>query len=142
MLDLQRKIVLVVDDEENVRKTVRGFLESFGAYVMEADGAPMGVKLAYATPLKIDLLITDVLLPYINGRDLANRVSMCRPDIRVLFISGYPLEVLESHGLCPSNADLLLKPFTRLELGERVSDILAKGPAWKTLVPSSGGMAA
>lgn len=139
MMDLHRRTVLVVDDEETVRKTVKGFLETFGAEVLEAEDAPTAAKLAKTSPVKIDLLISDVLLPYINGRDLANRISLSRPDIKVLFISGYPLEVLQSHGLCPANADLLIKPFTRMELGGKVEDILRRGQAWKAQVPSSDG---
>ena len=139
MSELNRRIVLVVDDEEPVRKTVKGFLESFGAYVLEAEDAPTAAKLAKSSPLKIDLLISDVLLPYINGRELANRISISRPDIKVLFISGYPLEVLQSHGLCPTTAELLLKPFTRLELGEKVESILRSGNSWKEQVLSGDG---
>ena len=139
MSDLHRRIVLVVDDEETVRKTVKGFLESLGAYVLEAEDAPTAAKIAKGSPLKIDLLVSDVLLPYINGRDLANRISLSRPDIKVLFISGYPLEVLQSHGLCPTTAELLLKPFTRQELGEKVESILRSGTSWTSQVHSSGG---
>jgi CheY-like chemotaxis protein len=128
MIDLNRKIVLLVDDDANVRRMVRDQLESFGVHVLEADEAPKAVKLAMDTPLKLDLLVTDVLLPFINGRDLAERICASRPDLKALFISGYPLEVLESHGLCPSRAQLLLKPFSRLALGEKISDILSSGP--------------
>jgi two-component system, cell cycle sensor histidine kinase and response regulator CckA len=138
MMDLKRKIVLVVDDEALVRKTVRGFLESLGVYVLEAEDAPMAVKLATETPLSLDLLITDVLLPYVNGRDLANKVCLHRPDLKVLFISGYPIEVLESHSLCPSQADLLLKPFSRLELAGKVTQVLERGASWKDLSLASG----
>lgn len=98
----------------------------------------MAVKLASETPLHLDLLITDVLLPYVNGRDLANKVCQCRPNLKVLFISGYPIEVLESHSLCPSQADLLLKPFSRLELAGKVAQVLERGSAWKDLVPTGG----
>lgn len=136
MMELNRKIVLLVDDEENVRRTVKAFLESFGTYVLEAEGAAQATKLAHSTPLQIDLLVTDVLLPYVNGRDLANRVCAARPEIKVLFISGYPLEVLESHGLCPSRAELLLKPFTRRELSDKVSQVLETAPLWRNLAPS------
>lgn len=139
MVELKRRIVLLVDDEENVRRTVRAFLESFGVYVLESDGAAQATRLAQTTPLQIDLLITDVLLPYVNGRDLANRVCALRPDIKVLFISGYPLEVLESHGLCPSRAELLLKPFTRRALSEKVAQVLENAPLWKSLAPTGDG---
>lgn len=137
--NLHRRAALVVDDEEIVRKTVKGFLETFGVDVVEAEDAPMAVKLAKENPDKLDLLITDVLLPYINGRDLANRISISRPGIKVLFISGYPLDVLQSHGLCPANVDLLLKPFTRMELGEKVDEILRRGDSWRAQAQDRGG---
>lgn len=98
----------------------------------------MAVKLAMETPLNLDLLITDVLLPYVNGRDLANKVCLHRPDLKVLFISGYPIEVLESHSLCPPRADLLLKPFSRLELAGKVTQVLERGTSWKDLAPAGG----
>jgi two-component system cell cycle sensor histidine kinase/response regulator CckA len=132
-MDLKRKIVLLVDDEEGVRDIVRAYLESLGVFVLEADGAPAAARLSQASPLRIDLLITDVLLPYINGRDLANRVMMTRPDIKVLFISGYSIEVLESHGLCPPKADLLLKPFSKADLALKVVEVLERGEIWKSI---------
>lgn len=132
-MEFRNKIVLLVDDEEAVRTTVRAYLESLGVFVLEADGAPKAAKLARNSPLNIDLLLTDVLLPYINGRDLANKVCIGRPDIKVLFISGYPLEVLHSHGLCPTRAELLLKPFTRGELAMKVAQVLESGPIWKSI---------
>ncbi len=136
---MNRRIVLVVDDEEGVRKTVKGFLETLGVYVLEAEDANTATKLAKSSPLKLDLLISDVLLPYVNGRDLANRISLCRPDIKMLFISGYPLEVLQSHGLCPSHVDLLLKPFSPSELEAKVLDIFLNGLPWRMQMLSSDG---
>ena len=136
---MNRRIVLVVDDEEGVRKTVKGFLETLGVYVLEAEDAKTATKLAKSSPLKLDLLISDVLLPYVNGRDLANRISLCRPDIKMLFISGYPLEVLQSHGLCPSHVDLLLKPFSPSELEAKVLDIFLNGLPWRMQMLSSDG---
>lgn len=140
-MELKHKVVLLVDDEEAVRKTVRTFLESLGVYVLETDSAPMAAKFAMNSPLNIDLLLTDVLLPHINGRDLANRICMYRPDIKVLFISGYPGEVLAHHGLCPSNADLLIKPFTRRELSDKVEEVLQAAPNWRSsLLPVNGAI--
>jgi DNA-binding response OmpR family regulator len=136
---MHRRIALVVDDEEGVRKTVKGFLETMGVYVLEAEDAPTATKLAKGSPLKLDLLISDVLLPYVNGRDLANRISLSRPDIKVLFISGYPLDVLQSHGLCPSHVDLLLKPFSPAELEAKVVDIIRNGMPWRTRMLSGDG---
>lgn len=137
--ELNRRTVLVVDDEEAVRMTVKGFLETLGVYVLEAGDAPTATSLAKSTPLKLDLLITDVLLPYVNGRELANRISMSRPDIKVLFISGYPLDVLRSHGLCPSNVDLLLKPFRFAQLEAKVADLFRNGVPWRMQAVSGDG---
>lgn len=137
--EMHRRVALVVDDEEGVRKTVKGFLENLGVFVLEAEDAHTATKLAKGSPLKLDLLISDVLLPYVNGRDLANRISLYRPAIKVLFISGYPLEVLQSHGLCPSHVDLLLKPFSPSELEAKVADIFRNGVPWKTRLLSSDG---
>lgn len=132
-MELRRRIVLLVDDEDAVRHVIRSYLESLGIYVLEADSAAMASRLAMHSPLNIDLLITDILLPRTNGRDLANRVSMYRPDIKVLFISGYPIEVLNHHGLCPSRAELLPKPFTRQELEAKVLLVMENSPKWKSI---------
>jgi two-component system, cell cycle sensor histidine kinase and response regulator CckA len=141
-MELKRKAVLLVDDEEPVRRTVRLYLESLGVHVLEADGGPMALKLAINSPLRIAMLLTDVLLPYMNGRDLANKVAMYRPDIKVLFISGYPSEVLSHHGLCPTRAELLLKPFSRQELSEKVKSVMGAESDWKSLTMAGDGSVA
>jgi DNA-binding response OmpR family regulator len=138
-MELKNRIVLLVDDDEAVRKLVQAYLESFGAYVLVAESAAAATRLMASSPLHVDLLLTDVLLPYVNGRDLANRICMQRPDIKVLFISGYPIEVLESHGLCPSRAELLPKPFGKKELAAKVRMVLEDGVPWRRLSTASGG---
>lgn len=136
---MKKRTVLLVDDEKPVRGVIREFLESMGILVLEADGAAMATQYALNSPLHFDLLITDVLLPRTNGRDLANRISMVRPDIKVLFISGFPIEVLNHHGLCPTRAELLAKPFTRNELETQVRRVMEHGPNWKSIAVSSDG---
>lgn len=138
-MELRKRIVMLVDDEDSVRGVIRGYLESLGIYVLEAGNATMAIRLAMNSPLSIDLLITDILLPRTNGRDLANRVCMHRPDIKVLFISGYPMDVLKHHGLCPSHAELLPKPFTQVELEEKVRQAMENGPIWKSISMAKTG---
>lgn len=133
MVGFKHKTVLLVDDEEGVRKIARIFLESLGVYVLEAKDAAEALRLAVKCPLHFDLLITDILLSRMNGRDLANRICVHRPDIKVLFISGHPPEALMFHGLCPTQAEFLQKPFDKQNFERKVGHMLEHGARWKAM---------
>ncbi|MGH9555389.1 MAG: response regulator, partial [Terriglobales bacterium] len=72
----------------------------------------------------IDLVVTDVVMPEMNGKELANWVSRLRPEIKVLFMSGYTAETLREHGICHLEVPVLSKPFTREALVRRVRSVL------------------
>jgi len=123
--------ILVVDDEKVVRTLVRLQLEEAGYPVLEAPDGREAIKLILDRSTPIELLITDVLMPYMNGRELATRASIIRPDIRVLFISAYSANLLIDLGVAPTGADFLRKPFQHGELAERVKKLLATGRTWR-----------
>lgn len=116
--------ILVVEDEEGVRRCVVQTLEESGYAVLEATGPAKGIALAERYEGQIDLLIADVVMPDMNGPDLAARVRAVRPGIRVLFISGYTGDGLAQRGLVEKEARLLAKPFGAQMLIQAVQEVL------------------
>jgi CheY-like chemotaxis protein len=125
--------ILIVDDEKPVRDIVRDWLLSAGYPVLEAQDGKTALQLVTQRSLRIGLLITDVIMPYMNGRELADRVSVIRPQLRVLFITAYSAEILMGLGLCPEGVDLLRKPFDKAKLIGQVNRILTVSRTWREL---------
>jgi PAS domain S-box-containing protein len=117
--------VLVVEDEEAVRVLARRVLMSRGYRVLEAGNADQALALAGGGKERIDLLLTDVVMPGMGGPALAERLVHARPDLRVLYISGYAEEAIQRHGALPAGGALLEKPFTADELAHRVRETLS-----------------
>ncbi len=116
--------VLLVEDEEGVRRAVHSTLERRGYHVLVAAGGPEALEIARAHQGPIDLLISDVVMPQMNGRELAKMLAEERPQMAVMFISGYPGDTLQSKGALSAEAAFLPKPFTPLALSTRVREIL------------------
>jgi two-component system, cell cycle sensor histidine kinase and response regulator CckA len=134
LLANKKPTILVVDDERSVRELIRVMLESEGYDVFVADGGKAAIALAADLETNIDILITDIIMPHMNGKDLANRISSIKPFIKVLFVSAYTAEILTSHNLCPDGADFIKKPFTKEIMLDRISKVWASSPKWKVLV--------
>jgi PAS domain S-box-containing protein len=119
--------VLVVDDEASVRMVVTDVLRKIGYDSVQASDALAGLKMLQSTA-RIDLLVTDVGLPGgINGRQMADAARLLRPDLKVLFITGYAESAVMSHGHIDRGMEILAKPFPMAELAARVSQLLAHG---------------
>lgn len=114
--------ILLVEDEDAVRSAIRYFLLSRGYTVLEASTPGVAISVAHQHQDRIHLLISDVLMPEMNGQELAKRLKISRPGIRVLFISGY--SDLEINLNAEGHADFLQKPFDFDLLGRKVRDIL------------------
>jgi CheY-like chemotaxis protein len=82
------------------------------------------IALAENHPEPLDLLLTDVIMPELNGHDLANRLRALFPGLRVLFMSGYTADIIVNRGVLDNNVFLLQKPFTSRELAAKVSEVL------------------
>ena len=123
------EVVLVVEDEEGVRRLIVRGLEEHGYRVLAAaDGAAaLQLEAAHAGP--IELLITDVLMPGMTGREVADAVKRRRPAIHVLFISGYTDDEVLRHGVVVGKDAFFQKPFTPLGLLAKVRDVLDRGGA-------------
>jgi two-component system, cell cycle sensor histidine kinase and response regulator CckA len=112
--------LLVVEDEDALRDVAGRILAGAGYRVLAADGGPRALELAARHEGGIDLLISDVVMPGMLGKDLAERLVGVRPDTRVLYMSGYAQPVLASHGTLDPGVALLEKPFTAADLLEAV----------------------
>jgi PAS domain S-box-containing protein len=120
-----RETILLVEDEKSVRITVRAFLEGLGHTVLSAAAPEEALRLAAAQAQPIHLLITDVVLPDMSGRDLATRLAETRPGMRVLFMSGYTADVIGHRGVLDQGVAFLAKPFARADLARAVREVLA-----------------
>jgi two-component system, cell cycle sensor histidine kinase and response regulator CckA len=116
------KRVMLVEDQPALRRTTRSLLEAAGYSVIEAEGADEALAMAAGDPRAIDLLLTDIVMPKINGLELAGLIRKLRPEIRLLYVSGFADGVLISKA--KDQAPLLTKPFTSQELAKAVAAAL------------------
>ena len=119
--------VLLVEDEEMVRRLARSVLEDRGYEVIEAATPKEALAAAAHAGNRIDLLLTDVVMPRMSGRELADRVADLRPGVPVLYMSGYTDESIVHHGVLDAGVALLEKPFTPDALLGKVRETLDAG---------------
>lgn len=118
------EVIMIVEDEEIVRNlTVEG-LEMFGYTLLAAADPKEAIRISRDFAGPIHLLLTDVVLPYMDGRALYNELVSSRPEIRVLFVSGYTENFIVHHGVLDSEVDFLSKPFTVDGLASKVRKVL------------------
>lgn len=115
--------ILVVEDDESVRELAVRNLQRLGYAVLSAPDGRMAIETA-RNGKTIDLLFTDVVMPGMNGAELANRIRMERRDIKVLFVSGYPADHLRDFAFGNEDVMLLRKPYTRAQLAQHVRAVL------------------
>jgi CheY-like chemotaxis protein len=120
--------ILLVEDEENLRRLARQYLQNQGYIVLEAADSAAAVHICTSYQATIHLLLTDVIMPGMNGRELAQRISSLRPDIRVLHMSGYTENVIGHNGRLDPGVSLLQKPFTLPALRSKVRELLDSEP--------------
>jgi two-component system, cell cycle sensor histidine kinase and response regulator CckA len=116
--------ILIVEDEAALRELARELLEANGYKVLEAERGDKAIQLVERSQTPIDLLLTDVVMPGIGGKQLAKRLLELRPGLHVLYMSGYTDDVITNRGVLPENTLLLPKPFTRAVLLRRVREAL------------------
>jgi two-component system, cell cycle sensor histidine kinase and response regulator CckA len=129
--------VLLVEDEESVRELVRLTLTARGYKVLEAENGECGLRIAEDFKEHIDILITDVVMPGIGGRELAKKLQALRPGISVLYLSGYTEDTVVTQGALGPDTAFLQKPFTLQNLAKKVRDVLRSRSAPKSIAKSA-----
>jgi len=119
--------ILVVEDEDSLRKLAETALSRLGYQVSVAANGGEALLLMEEKGLKPDLMVTDVVMPNMSGKDLANRLQRNQPDLRVLYMSGYTDNAIIHHGILEPGTDFIQKPFTLRDLAEKVQAILRGG---------------
>ena len=119
--------VLLVEDETEILEITRTMLESQGYTVLATSSPAEALTIAKESSERIRLLMTDVVMPEMNGRDLSKEILSLVPDIKVLFSSGYPADVIAHHGVLDEEVNFIQKPFSLQELTRKVRETLGTG---------------
>jgi CheY-like chemotaxis protein len=119
-----RECILLVEDDDGVRRHVRDTLVGLNYEVLEANGSEAALKLVEDRSRNIDLLLTDVVMPGLNGRELSEIAVKQRPGLKVLFMTGYSRNAIVHHGRLDRGRALLQKPITESELSNRIHSLL------------------
>ncbi|MGA8270059.1 MAG: PAS domain S-box protein [Candidatus Sulfotelmatobacter sp.] len=118
--------ILLVEDEDGVRESTAEYLTENGYTVLRANGGPAALRLAEHYSKPIDLLLTDLVMPKMSGRELSERITVTRPQIRIVFMSGYSNSLLSNEQSPESKHILLQKPFRLAALGRCVREALGR----------------
>lgn len=118
--------VLVAEDERALLDTCRYVLERQGYTVLTAQNPKEALEIAEKHPGEIDLLLTDVVMPDMDGKKLAEKLQAMRPSLKMLFMSGYTADVMAQHGILDQETIFIQKPFTFTGLAEKVREVLDK----------------
>jgi CheY-like chemotaxis protein len=121
--------ILFVEDEESVRELVRDYLAGTGYHVLEAVDGVQALEVAAAHQGAIQILVTDVVMPRLSGRELATRMAAQRPNIKILFISGYTDDSIFRHGVLEGGVAFLQKPFNLKDLAHKIRQVIDGEPA-------------
>jgi len=116
--------ILLVEDEPQLRDLTRQFLESHGYSVLVAENGAAAIEVAQRHSGVIDLLLTDIIMPVMNGRELAQRMAVLSPKTRILFMSGYTEQAVWHNGMIENSVNFLQKPFTLEALTRKVRAVL------------------
>jgi CheY-like chemotaxis protein len=127
MSDGHMATILLVEDEAALRELVAEVLGEWGHTVLAADCGEAALAVAERHRGRIDLLLTDVVMPGINGRQLASQLTRLRPETKVLYMSGHPQEARRPRGACDAGTRLIPKPFSSEALAKALREVLDGG---------------
>ena len=119
--------VLLVEDDAGVRESARSMLQRLGYAVLPASNGPEAIRLVESFGGHIDLLVTDVVMPAMNGKELAGRLCALRPDLKVLYTSGYTENVIVHHGVLEENLSFIGKPYSLHAFARKIREALRPG---------------
>ncbi len=141
--DHGQETILLVEDETHLRRLARQYLETQGYKILEAEDGAAALQIVDGYQGTIDLLLTDVIMPGMNGRELATNIAKLVPDIRVLYMSGYTENAIGQDGTLDAGVNLLQKPFSLPALKDRVREVLDSEPIpLEAAMPSGTGASA
>ena len=120
--------ILLVEDEVGVLRATTRLLEALGYTVVGANSPKHAMRLAQQSVRPIHLLLTDVIMPELNGRDLAKHLTANQPGLKVVFMSGFTANVIAAHGVLHEGVNFLQKPFSKRDLGFKVREALDGTP--------------
>ncbi len=126
--DRGQETILLVEDEANLRRLARQYLETQGYKILEAEDGAAALQIVEGHKGPIDLLLTDVVMPGMNGRELALHITAERSAIRVLYMSGYTENAIGHNGMLDAGINLLQKPFSLPALKDKVREVLDSEP--------------
>ncbi|HEY1067597.1 MAG TPA: ATP-binding protein, partial [Pirellulales bacterium] len=133
-----RETVLLVEDDPGVRRLTRRALEALGYRVLEAEDGEEALTVFERSGVTIDLLLTDVVMPRMNGRALAEALASRRPGTKVLYISGYPDEAAVLHDVIRAGSPFLRKPYSSQSLAQKLREVLeASSPGGSSIASGS-----
>jgi len=118
--------ILLVEDEVAILNMMKRMLQRMGYSLISTSSPAEAVKMARDSVERIDLLISDIIMPEMNGKDLAERIKRIYPEIRILFMSGYTADVIAHHGILEEGVCFIQKPFSRDQLAEKLKLTLEK----------------
>ena len=122
----ENETILVVEDEKAVRDLTVRMLQRLGYRVLIAASGPEAIRISEAHPGRIALLLTDVVMPNMSGRQLADQLLLSRTDMKVVYLSGYTEDTVIHHGVLDAGIEFLPKPFSREVLAKKLREVLAK----------------
>jgi two-component system cell cycle sensor histidine kinase/response regulator CckA len=123
--------ILLVEDEPTVRESIAEYLRQNGYQTLSASGGPQALLIARQFEDPIHLMLTDVIMPQMSGRELAEQLASIHPETKIVFMSGYSDNLLSSRQVLNPELVLLQKPIRLASLGKRLREILDRGPVAK-----------
>ena len=126
--------ILTIEDESPIRDGIVAYLEDSGFIMLEAKDGQAGLDLATSTGIEqIHLLVTDVIMPIMGGKDLAEHLKATKPDLKILFVSGYPGNAIVRQGILELGDAYMQKPFPPDVLARKVREVLdeTSSNAWQ-----------
>jgi CheY-like chemotaxis protein len=128
--------ILLVEDEANVRELISQYLREMGHSVVEAGDGAEALELARRYHGPLHMLVTDMVMPKMSGRELADRLLELNPQLKVLFISGYTSDTAARHGILEGEMAFLQKPFGLRDLARKIREVLSTS---RDTVPAGTG---
>lgn len=115
--------ILLVEDEEAILKMAQMMLERLGYTVLATNNPDEAIRLSHASRKEIHMLITDVVMPSMNGRELAEKILKTFPKMKCLYMSGYTADVIAHKGILDEGVNFINKPFSKLDLSAKLREL-------------------